>query len=79
MAIRIGIPTSVISRPNPKAKPVTTIVNVAMPTGMLRRRWIVSFQVRSSNGARNARTSGFGARTWAGGAGRVIEVSMLAA
>jgi hypothetical protein len=50
-----------------------------MPIGMLRRRWIVSFQVRSSNGARNARTSGFGVRTWVGAGGRVIEVSMLAA
>ena len=79
MAIRIGMPISVISRPNPNVKPVTTIVNVAMPIGMLRRRWIVSFHVRISNGPRSARTSGFGVRTWAGGAGRVIEVSMPAA
>ena len=55
------------------------IVNVAMPIGMLRRRWIVSFQVRSSNGARRARTSGFGVLTATGGGGRLIEVSMLAA
>ena len=73
------MPISVISRPNPSANPVTTIVNVAMPIGMLSRRWIVSFQVRSSNGARSARTSGFGVRTWVGAGGRVIEVSMLAA
>jgi hypothetical protein len=55
------------------------IVNVAIPIGMLRRRWIVSFQVRSSNGALSARTSAFGVRTCAGAGGRVIEVSMLAA
>ena len=73
------MPSSVISRPNPRANPVTTIVNVAMPIGMLSRRWIVSFQVRSSNGARSARTSGFGVRTRTGGGGRVIVVSMLAA
>jgi len=73
------MPTSVISRPNPSEKPVTMIVNVAIPIGMLRRRWIVSFQVRSSNGALSARTSGFGVRTCAGAGGRVIEVSMLAA
>jgi hypothetical protein len=53
------------------------IVNVAMPNGMLSRRWIVSFHVRASNGARSARTSGF-AGTWTGGGGRVIEVSMVA-
>jgi hypothetical protein len=64
--------------PNPNAKPVTMIVNVATPNGMLSRRWIVSFHVRASNGARSARTSGFAAETWAGGGGRVIEVSMLA-
>ena len=72
------MPISVISRPNPSANPVTTIVNVAMPIGMLSRRWIVSFQVRSSNGARSARTTGFGVRTWTGAGGTVIEVSMLA-
>jgi hypothetical protein len=46
---------------------------------VIRRRWIVSFQVRGSNGARSARTSGFGVATRAGGGGRVIEVSMPAA
>jgi hypothetical protein len=55
------------------------IVNVAMPIGMLSRRWIVSFHVRSSNGARSARITGFGVRTRTGGGGRVIEVSMLPA
>jgi hypothetical protein len=46
---------------------------------MFWRRWIVSCQVLSSNGARSARTIGFGVRTWVGAGGRVIEVSMLAA
>jgi hypothetical protein len=54
------------------------IVNVAMPNGMLSRRWIVSFHVRASNGPRSARTNGFAAGTWTGGGGRVIEVSMVA-
>ena len=72
------MPISVIRRPNPSANPVTMIVNVAMPIGRLSRRWAVSFQVRASNGARSARASGFGARTWAGAGGSVIEVSMVA-
>jgi hypothetical protein len=46
---------------------------------MLRRRWIVSYHVRRSNGARSARITGLGVRTRTGGGGRVIEVSMLAA
>ena len=74
--MRIGIPINVISSPNPSANPVTMIVKVAMPSGMLSRRWSVSFHVRSSNGARRARRIGF--LTWTGGGGRVIEVSMLA-
>jgi len=72
------MPISVIRRPNPSANPVTTIVNVAMPIGMLSRRWMVSFHVRSSNGARSARTSGFGLGAVAGGGGMVIVVSMPA-
>ncbi len=79
VAIRIGMPSRVINMPSPVASPTTMTVNVTMPTGRLRSRWSVSFQVRSSNGARSARTTGFGAGTWTGGGGSVIEVSMLAA
>ena len=46
--------------------------------GRLSRRWIVSFHVRSSNGIRSARESGFDVRTCVGAGGRVIEVSMVA-
>jgi hypothetical protein len=72
------MPISVISMPNPSADPVTTIVNVAMPIGRLSRRWNVSFHVRSSNGARRARTSGFELWPVAGGGGSVIVASMPA-
>ena len=74
--MRIGIPISVISSPNPSANPVTMTVKVTMPSGMLRRRWSVSFHVRSSNGARRARTTGFEFRAVVGGGGMVIVVSM---
>ena len=68
----------VIKSPNPTASPVMMIVNVAIPIGMLSRRWMVSFQVRSSNGARSARTNGFGFWTTDGGGGMLITVSMNA-
>jgi len=45
---------------------------------MLSRRWVVSFHVRASKGARSTRMSGFVLPVVTGGAGRVIEVSMLA-
>jgi hypothetical protein len=72
------MPISVIASPNPVASPVMMIVNVAMPIGMLSRRWIVSFQVRSSNGARSARASGLELGAVEGGGGMVIEVCMVA-
>jgi hypothetical protein len=49
-----------------------------MPIGIFRRRWIVSFHVRSSKGARTARASGLELGAVEGGGGMVMAVSVVA-